>query len=185
MIVIEGTDLVGKTVLAEKLAEKLGFMYYHLKEPLQLSGYVNLIKELGPNVIFDRLHLSRTAYGKAVKNQKVLHPVGMKVVDDYITVNSGLVIVILGSEKDIRKYWRKDEMYSIENVLRTNHQYEKIVKNKHIKTDICIIPSEHKLIKNVTCCFTDASKNIWPSSHLDFIIEMYEKYRRISNEALR
>lgn len=67
MIIIEGADGVGKSTLANRLSEKLGWPIHHMGVPDPdfdyMGGYLEKIVEYGPRCILDRFHLGAFVYG--------------------------------------------------------------------------------------------------------------------------
>jgi len=74
ILVIEGVDGSGKTMLAEQLAEQTGYKLIHRSKPETEEEKRNMLKmyidilTAGENVIFDRCWYSEMVYGRVMRD---------------------------------------------------------------------------------------------------------------------
>jgi thymidylate kinase len=127
MLIVEGTDSVGKTTLTRKLATKLGLLYQHLG-PLPDSWVEQDYISLGSHrCAYDRYHISDIAYSWGIpgrvckiKNARFLHAA--------LTVRFAAITVMITADSDLLTLRHRDEdqMFDLQTVLRVNEMYCKL-----------------------------------------------------------
>lgn len=149
MIIIEGTDLVGKTVLCHHLVrmlDKLGapHIYAHIsKLPDAFHPYSDYIPLINPNVVQDRFHLSRQTYGAVFKNQHVNTRDVHRLLDAHVRLAHGFIVVITMPPDRLRLLMRDDEMYDIDGIIAVNEEFCKLVKSGEVDVDMHIALQQH------------------------------------------
>lgn len=174
MIVIDGPDHVGKTRLAEVLVERLnaeGFphVYQHLSRlPASFHHVTDYKPLIQRNVVMDRFHLSRIAYGTVFAEQHVPNDYETAILDAWITLVGGLTIVVTADGDWLRaNFGAKDEMYALRPVLEVNRVYKKLIEEKRVNIDFTWETRD---------CATRVS--VFPAQHESFIIGVIEEYKR-------
>jgi hypothetical protein len=124
MLIIEGTDCVGKTTLCNRLAEDLKMIYQHLGPPPPTWSDIDYVKLGSNNAVRDRYHLSELVYshvnGRPVKirESRLLHATLM-------LKHSAYVVCIVADEDLIRsRYNAHEELFDIETVLKCNTAFK-------------------------------------------------------------
>ncbi len=104
IIIIEGPDGSGKTMLAEKLAKQNKCSVVHRQQPkteedkrVMMEEYVKLIKS-NKTVILDRSWYSELAYGPVMRDESVISYPEMYVLEELLARLGGLIIYATGSK---------------------------------------------------------------------------------------
>jgi len=133
MLIVDGPDNVGKTTLVDRLAKLISEEHGLPMIPLHLSklpdtwhivdDYAALFNK---NVVWDRFHISRQAYGSALNNQEVYTPVAARKLQAMLDlVPTYVVQVHVDDAAWIRKHFgNKDEMYNVEQVVAVNEAFK-------------------------------------------------------------
>jgi len=134
MLIIEGTDLVGKTTLANDIIPKLEYphTYAHLGVlPKNWDHYHNYLDLMGRYIVQDRFIMSDIVYSKT------LHRPLLMPAENYIAINAHLILwggftVVLTADNTLLGY-RYDELgdtlYDLNTILRANDEFCRIVDN--------------------------------------------------------
>lgn len=134
MLIIEGADLVGKTVLSKALCLRLNALgwphvYQHLSRlptTWAADAVQNYSRLCSPYVVRDRFHVSEPVYAQARGELPMLTPETYRQVDRLVHCTSGYVIVITASPSLIEQRYREHaarEMYDLDKVLAVNDAY--------------------------------------------------------------
>lgn len=160
MIIVEGTDLVGKTTLCKALEAELNangspYVYRHLSRlgtaVPTFAGYLPMLRDRC--VIADRLYLSRQAYGRALKNQAVLSDHEQMVLDAVCVASGVQVVIVTATEGWLRDAYAaadRDEMYSLQQILDVNAEYERLLISSlwhvhlHVTQTSCFVNASDK-----------------------------------------
>lgn len=120
MIIVEGTDLVGKTTLCHKLTQHLGYTYQHLSRLPDTWRYPeSYLEMMGPTVIQDRFHDSEYAYVYGRRETKTkLTAEAYSAIQHRLHYYGGIKILVTADEDSIIERYRQDEMYKIDVILR-------------------------------------------------------------------
>lgn len=145
MIIIEGTDLVGKTSVCNKICEADGntLVYQHLSKPPEnwdyLFGYIDLAAKFS---VRDRFHISDIAYRAACGEQPRIDPEHFRLVDAHLRLLGTVTAVITVDDCLLEERFaaRKSvEMYKLDVILKANNYYKTIAKRgryHHYNVDI-------------------------------------------------
>lgn len=136
MIILEGTDLVGKTTLAKRLVELLddrGYIYRHLSRlPDAFDRYHGYARLMSRCVVHDRFHMSEVVYSYARGDRSTkLCPETYRLVDAKLRLVPALTVVVTAADASLVARHReraKDEMYDAELVLRANEAFKTIAQ---------------------------------------------------------
>jgi thymidylate kinase len=127
MIIIEGSDLVGKSILAWKLARHLDWSYQHLGRLPEgfdrLNGHLQLAS---PRLVQDRFHMSDIVYRRALCEEQKMTPEIYQAIDNQI--NAFTVVVVCNSDELLaERYAKRAELYPLDRVLKANDLYSSLV----------------------------------------------------------
>jgi thymidylate kinase len=125
MLILEGTDCVGKTTLAHKLAKRLNMVYQHLGPLPDTWSDEDYIHLASINAVRDRYHLSEVAYSATLKNRscrikdvKVLHST---LILKYLA----FTIIITADGPVIRdRFDEKRELFTYDEVSLVNETFK-------------------------------------------------------------
>lgn len=130
MLIIEGTDAVGKTVLAKKFVEELpDHVYRHLSRLTDsFDRFWGYVEHASSFAVQDRYHMSEIAYTFARAEQQVMPSLYYSWVDGFLRFKPAYTVVITADETVIRRRYEKlDQMYDVETVIRANTAFKRIV----------------------------------------------------------
>lgn len=147
MIILEGSDLVGKTTLAHKLVDKLNryptlpeFSYQHLSrlpdDFAGVHGHLGLAEEHGINTVWDRFHPSELCYSWATGRRDKLHGWKYDYLESRLQADfCAFVVVLVADEQLLQRRWidRGDDMYDWEVILKVNRRFHGLVSERGYK----------------------------------------------------
>ncbi len=125
MIIVEGTDGVGKTTLCKTLLKSLSdHVYAHFTRlPPAFDYYWGYRQRASADVVQDRFHMSELAYAKARKEPSKLCPTTYKMVDGYLRGLGCLTVLVTAGNKLVESRWTPDQMFSLEATLEANSAF--------------------------------------------------------------
>lgn len=137
MIIVEGTDLVGKTTFCRKLLEHpslkgAAYWYHHMGRPPkgfdECQGYMDLAYM---NSVQDRFHMGAPVYSKVRGDEESpCTPEKYRLVDAHLRMMGSITVIILSDEDTIRTRYAmlgSNELYSADQVVLANEIYKGIV----------------------------------------------------------
>lgn len=139
MIIIEGSDLVGKTTLAKMLCEHpalSGYWYHHLTRPPKsfdyCQGYMNMACH---EYVQDRYHMSEPVYACVRGDIPGIDPEQYRIVDAHLRMMGTLTVVIVAQDdSDLRARFnaldQRVEMYHVEQIVHVNALFNSIVSHR-------------------------------------------------------
>lgn len=112
IVILEGPDGSGKTVLASQLVERYKLKYRHEGPPPPdvslLDYYGGLLEDArGTNVVFDRLALGELVYGPILRGKDRLGADGYRLIMKLISAVGAQTIVCLPPMKTCEENWSK------------------------------------------------------------------------------
>ena len=121
MIIIEGTDCVGKTTLAKKIEAETGLLYRHLSRlPDGFNHYHDYLPLMHHNFVCDRLWLSDLAYRKAENKQCDITPFIRSMLIAQQTLIGTIQVVITCDQQLLAKRWNSNQMYDLRTTSAAN-----------------------------------------------------------------
>lgn len=109
IIIIEGIDGAGKTMLAEQLSRQTGYPVIHRTQPktdeekkIMMGEYLQVIRS-GKNMIFDRSWYSELAYGPAMRDASVISYPEMYELEAHLAKTGALIIYCTGPKAALWK----------------------------------------------------------------------------------
>lgn len=142
MIIIEGADAVGKTTLAKRLAEKLGYEYRHMTKPPEgfdyFYGFTDAVKS---GVVQDRFHLGQLVYGAKLGKHTHLGPEAFAQLISHLRPWVFTIVVVENEERLRRRLLAstREEMYNVDEILEANREYKKVAMRNVVSIESGII----------------------------------------------
>ncbi len=146
-IIIEGCDKTGKSTLAKMLAQQLNMRIVKVNQPKSndaLWEYLELIKDSGDNVIFDRLHLGENVYGPLYRQGD---RIDFTMLEDML-INDTLLILCHDNHLNVydrfitekEDYTRTEHIQYILDNFRLEYTKSKLNKTTYMigKQEICL-----------------------------------------------
>ena len=139
MIIVEGSDLVGKTTLCKVLCAKLNelgwpHVYQHLSRlPASWAAdpVANYRRLASPYVVRDRFHMSEPLYAATRGEHPMISPRGYEQVDRSLAAYCAFTIVVTADPELIRARYearRQLEMYALDTILQVNESYRQMIE---------------------------------------------------------
>lgn len=197
MLILEGSDLVGKTTLAKQLTKRLWdarmpHVYSHFSRlPDAFDRYWGYVERASRDVVQDRYHMSEIAYGVGRGDlgrlgDNTLTPERYRLVDAHIRAMGAYTVVLYSSEPQLLRdrYEREQarEMYDIDLVLRVNAWYEGVSDHlgRWVPSD-AIQPYD----MDVDWAIDVALMHDWPSLECSIVNRYLERRQACERYALR
>lgn len=147
MLIIEGSDCLGKTTLAKKIVVKMmekGYptVYSHMTRPNEsiFDFFLNYKKILNPCAVQDRFHLGGLAY-----HHDKITPQKLQIINAWIRAKGGLIVVLYaGDEVAYRKRLENDKrgnMLTIDKMCAGNNFFKRYALNQDKDWRFNIMPS--------------------------------------------
>lgn len=114
MLIVDGPDNVGKTTLCRRLVAELGarhggWMYRHFGPlPKTWEHPWDYERHVGTHVVMDRFHPSEVVYRAALGEDLNLSPLGYSIVDSWVRLAGGMVVLLYSSNHDVFKRGYED-----------------------------------------------------------------------------
>lgn len=113
MLIVEGSDGVGKTTFCHKLLEKLQkegpWIYSHLsKPPPSWQHPASYYPRMSTFIVQDRFHMSDLAYRHARLDPQALSPFAYSLVDAKLRQLGGMTVVLRADDETIKANYRGD-----------------------------------------------------------------------------
>jgi thymidylate kinase len=120
MLIVEGPDGVGKTVLCKKLLERLpDHIYSHFSRPPKVfDQYWGWADRVHPLLVQDRFHLGELVYPKVRGEESQLDPETYRLVDAKIRQAGGFIVLVTAEISLIRARWNDKQMYDREQTVK-------------------------------------------------------------------
>lgn len=137
MLIIDGTDLVGKTTLQQKLVSCLAsygpwISAHFTRLPVGWKHPVSYFPRMSRYIVQDRFHMSELAYAFACGRETDLTAFGYNQVDAKLRQLGGFTVVITASDEFLESQWaphNRDEMYDLTTIKRANEAFGKLASN--------------------------------------------------------
>lgn len=196
MLIIEGTDLVGKTTLAELLVKRLSTredMRLSVSGPYQYAWFDKLpptwdyffsyLPAMRRFVVQDRFHMSEIVYREARGEPAKLYPETYRMLDGKLRLLGAFTVVVTADPDIIRNnFGTREEMHGLDVILRANELFLEIVEG-----DGCAGWTFEAHDPDVDVHYHACVQNGFPSSNEKLVEEIIDKYttrQRILNKLL-
>lgn len=128
MLIVEGSDGVGKTTFCHKLLERLQkegpWIYSHLsKPPPSWQHPASYYPRMSTFIVQDRFHMSDLAYRHARSDPQALSPFAYSLVDARLRQLGGMTVVLTADDETIRKNYKSDDMHDVEVHYAANEAF--------------------------------------------------------------
>jgi hypothetical protein len=145
ILIIEGSDLVGKSTLAESIRDHRGWPIVKIRWALtgdvesETTGMaratIELLLGLNPDIVLDRSYFSMWAYSE---DPSFMPPL-MQRFDRVSSQHQARLVVLTASESEIRRRWRAqpDEYFSLQVILRANERFRSLAQ--HVPTSLPVL----------------------------------------------
>jgi thymidylate kinase len=137
MLILEGSDTVGKSTLAKRCVELLNARGYpHVPRHLSrlpaswaAQPHHNYVRLCSPYLVQDRFHVSEPIYARARGEKPMITREQYAVVESYLKLVGGFTVVIAAEPELIeRRYDAGREMYKLAQVQQVNTYYLDIIQ---------------------------------------------------------
>lgn len=140
MLIIEGTDLVGKSHLVKRLVNGLrlrghNYASCHLGRLAPGDRFDEYLELLRPRQVWDRLHVSELAYRAHDDVEPCITSQNYRSLDLKLMTKYRAMIVILTAPESIireRHAQRGDDVYDLERILAVNRTFLEIAKTGRV-----------------------------------------------------
>lgn len=131
MLIIEGTDGVGKTTLAKELLKALPtHIYAHFTRlPQEFDYFWGYVERMSQHVVQDRFHISEVAYSYARGDQPHFDIETARLLDGKLRLLGAYTVVITADEDLISQRWDPSQMYNLKATLEANKVFTSAVVN--------------------------------------------------------
>ena len=123
ILIIEGIDGAGKTMLANRLQEQTGYTLLHRSQPKteedkrrMMDEYLQVLKT-GKNCIMDRAWYSEMVYGPVMRDASVINYPQMYELEKQLAKAGGLIIYCTGP---LNTLWKRCISRGEDYVVDTN-----------------------------------------------------------------
>lgn len=126
MLIVEGTDLVGKTTFCRKLLEHLpAHIYAHFSRlPPQFDYYWGYVDRMSRHVVQDRFHMSELAYAWARGEEPHISPEQYRLIDAELRrLGAYTVLVVVDDRALLKDRMRVGEMYDFDTICKANDRF--------------------------------------------------------------
>jgi hypothetical protein len=170
MLIIEGTDGIGKTTLCKKLLERLyahgPWVYRHFtKLPESWKYPYDYLAHMSRFVVQDRFHLSEVVYRRARKEEIRLHPWDVSWIEGQLVNCAAYTVIFVASKHRVLNVPDKDQMHR---------------RDVHVAVNDAFINITHNHYDN----FFQLHDDSWPSDFVDSILKGYLKKQRWFDEKI-
>lgn len=140
MLIVEGTDGIGKTTLCQRLLcelqESRPYVYRHLsKLPVCWKWPGSYWEHIARHVVQDRFHMSEIVYRIVRNEQQRLTPEMYRLLDARLRLVGAFTVVIVASKDVIaREHEKRDNIHTLEQHYVADHKYRDIINYEGIST---------------------------------------------------
>lgn len=133
MLIVEGSDGVGKTTFCHKLLKKLQregpWIYAHLNKPPSFWMHpASYFPRMSSFIVQDRFHMSDLAYRHARLDPQLLSPFAYSLVDARLRQLGGLTVVLTAPKGTIKaNYKGNGDMHEVEVHYRANQAFKSLM----------------------------------------------------------
>lgn len=142
MLIIEGTDLVGKTTFARKLVTYLNelnqvVIYTHFgRLPDGWDYYWDYLEHMNRRVVMDRFIMSEVCYGVTTRGHTHIDPQAYRLLDARLRFHNAVTVIITGSTEFLERQYSKHadrEMFELSDVLSVNALFREIASRHQLR----------------------------------------------------
>ncbi len=177
MLIVEGTDLVGKTTLCHALTAELAKDWpctyaWFGRLPETWNYYWCYLLRMSRWVIQDRFHMSEIVYRKARDEHQRLYPQTYRLLDAQARLLGSVTVVVLSTDALIRAEYdvrRDEETHTLQQILHANRLFAGLAEGHG---------ALHNEYGPVDCDFVHVAgeRAGWPGSNVEFIKKVTTLY---------
>lgn len=174
MLIVEGTDGVGKTTLCKKLLTKLHtHIYAHFTRlPPGFDYFWGYVERMSRHVVQDRFHMSEVAYAVARGEPPHIDPDQYALVDARLRLIGGFTVVVTAEPSLVKERWRADQMYNLGATLEAGRMFIDIVSR----------PNYYRADVDYHFHCEEGENEYVPNTIVDDIVERYRERLRLTSE---
>ena len=129
MLIVEGTDMTGKTTFCQKLLQRLNArdlpaIYDHFGVlPKGWDYYRSYLPRINPLTVMDRFHMSEIVYAQVTQRGQRLDPETYRLIDAHCRLAGAVTVVITAPTETIKTRFRtlhEREMYDVHQIVAVN-----------------------------------------------------------------
>lgn len=167
MLLIEGSDCLGKTIVAKKIVRKIAGMglpvvYGWMTRPNEqlFDFFKDYKKVLNPYAVQDRFHLSGLAY-----HQDKISSEKLKIINSWIRAEGGIIVLFFASDENwYRERLEKDtrgNILPVDALCEANSFYKRYAEEGDYDYGFDILPKNVKPEQYVLDCGIDTLIGSW------------------------
>ena len=134
MLIVEGTDLAGKTTFCKAIIENLNrrgysHIYRHLSRlPESWDSYHDYLRIASPIGVHDRFHDSELAYCHGRREESKLTPLHYRLLEGQLTQLGMFKVAILPTNTLLAARYEAlgDDMYGLDVIRRANDWFHRV-----------------------------------------------------------
>ena len=146
MLIIEGTDMLGKTTLCQELVKRINakiggsYTYEHFsKLPECWDYWWDYLPHVRRRVVMDRFHMSEVAYRRARGEPEQLDSETYRLLDAKLRLVGAYTVVVIATERWLRtKIGSRPEMHTGEQILAANAEFTELATIGGVDADFVI-----------------------------------------------
>lgn len=142
MLIVEGSDLVGKTSLCNALIERLCERGHPMIPqhfgllPKSWNYYRDYLPFMNTRTVMDRFIMSEIVYGLTLRSSTPLTPEIYRVLDAHLRLQGSVTVVVIATDNWLYqqiqdKYASRDEKFKPEQILRVNSAFNDLTADEH------------------------------------------------------
>jgi len=140
MLIVEGSDCVGKTTFCHKLIKALEdhgpWIYQHLDPPPPLWHFPkSYFPIMSQHIIQDRFHMSEIVYSEAREMEPRLSWNDYRTIDAIHRCLGGVTVVLTANAQVIEHNYSSNELYSLETALKVDRLFRHHIDNPQVDCD--------------------------------------------------
>lgn len=171
MLIIEGSDCVGKTTLCKRLIEELNAQGFPVipqhfgKLENSWDFYWDYLKFVNNRVIMDRFIMSEVVYGDVIRYGVRIKPEWYRMIDAHVRLHGGVTVVVTMNSDMLKRKLEQDaargQMFSREQIIAVNEGFRQLVQRSkyqeyapdfdvqyEVSDDECTMPSSNDVFVN-------------------------------------
>lgn len=140
MLIVEGSDCVGKTTFCHKLVKALRehgpWMYRHFDPPPSLWKFPqSYFEHMSQHIVQDRFHMSEIVYSKILSRSTRLTDNAYRLIDAQHRQLGGVTVILTSDEKVIRDNYSIEELYALKTALEANQLFHTYAQYSNMDCD--------------------------------------------------
>ena len=140
MLIVEGSDCVGKTTLCNELIKQLNGRGYPVIPqhfgllPSNWNYYDDYLPFMNTRTAMDRFIMSEVVYGHVIRNGTKLTPELYRRLDAHLRLQGSVTVVVTADDDWLRRQLRakiasRQEAFNIDQIVAVNHAFRDLVSH--------------------------------------------------------